>query len=194
MTSRSSACGRSQSGLSASLGRAEGASPITQADQLSLQSKGYYFTRTGALMSNEGELQASSDDGIEWTLRFGEIVYGSGEAVTAGTDASDDESAGPGENRYLFITASFDPQLLDEPQQSRQPRVPGQGGRCLDRRGPREQTPPRCPRRLEGERRAGSARKRSELNARFASWYYVISSSSFDKVRLDRADLLKDES
>ena len=180
-------------GLSASLGRAEGASPITQADQLSLQSKGYYFTRTGALMSNEGELQASSDDGIEWTLRFGEIVYGSGEAVTAGTDASDDESAGPGENRYLFITASFDPKLLDEPQQAGNLAFQDKEDDALtdeDRENKRLHDAHDAWKESVEQARE----KAQELNARFASWYYVISSSSFDKVRLDRADLLKDES
>ncbi len=181
------------SGLSASLSRAEGASPITQQDQLSLQSKGYYFTRDGALMSNEGELQVSSDDGIEWTLRFGEIVYGSGEAVTAGTEASDDQSAGPGENRYLFITAAFDPKLLEEPQQAKDLAF-------QDKEEDSWTDQDRDNKRLFDAHEAwkksveGAQEKADELNARFANWYYVISSSSFDKVRLSRSDLLKDKS
>ena len=49
------------------------------------------------------------------------MVYGSGDAVTAGSGAGDagDEGAedrGPGENRYLFITADFDPKALPEPR------------------------------------------------------------------------------
>ena len=33
----------------------------------------------------------------------------------------------------------------------------------------------------------------AELKDRFADWYYVITSTSFDGVRLDRSDLLKDK-
>ena len=33
--------------------------------------------------------------------------------------------------------------------------------------------------------------KVKELNARFADWYYVISNDSFDKLRLNRASLIK---
>ena len=88
---------------------------ISRADVLSLQNRGYYLTRSGELLSNEGELQARTNEGILYTLRFGEILYGSGEAISAGADGSSDESSGPGENRYLFITAEFDPTALPEP-------------------------------------------------------------------------------
>jgi len=33
--------------------------------------------------------------------------------------------------------------------------------------------------------------KSEELNQRFAGWYYVISSESFDKLHLQRSDLVK---
>ena len=32
-----------------------------------------------------------------------------------------------------------------------------------------------------------------DLNNRFAAWYYVISSDSFEKVRLDRSDLVQEK-
>ena len=68
---------------------------------LSLQSRGFYLTRTGDLLSNEGELQVRTDKGIFYTLRFGEILYGSGEAISAGAEATGDAETGPGEN-YVY--------------------------------------------------------------------------------------------
>ena len=153
-------------GLSRTLMRTEGSSRITQADMMSLQSKGFYFTRQGSLVSNEGELAVQTSDGVTYTLRFGEVVYGSGEAVTAGSDASDDKESGPGENRYLFISASFnekDMQSLPAEEEERKKQVE-------------------------------AARERSEqLNARFAAWYYVISDDSFDRVHLSRDDLVREK-
>jgi hypothetical protein len=179
-------------GLSASLTSAEDAQPITQADLLSLQAKGYYLTRAGALMSNEGELQVSSDDGIEWTLRFGEILYGSGAAVSAGTEEGEAAEAGPGENRYLFVTASFNPELLTEPEAPVDLAF-------LDKEESEWSEADRASKALYDaheawkQRVAEAENKAEELNARFADWYYVISADSFDKVHLGRADLLKEK-
>ncbi|MFQ6113655.1 MAG: DUF4340 domain-containing protein, partial [bacterium] len=106
-------------GLSQSLTKVSKGVTITQSDLLSLQSKGYYFSRSGELLSNEGELQARTKDGVTYTLRFGEIVYGTGEAVSAGTESSEAEKSGPGENRYLFITTEFDPGQFKEPKKPR---------------------------------------------------------------------------
>jgi hypothetical protein len=135
---------------------------IAPADLLSLQSRGYYFARDGRLLSNEGELRARTADGITYTLRFGEVVYGQREAISAGTAESDREGSGPGENRYLFVTADF--------------RPPSAGG-------PGAQGAPEAPNR--------GADRAARLNARFADWYYVISAASFDKVHLRRKDLVR---
>lgn len=153
-------------GLSRTLMRTEGSSRITQGDMMSLQSKGFYFTRQGSLVSNEGEMTVLTSDGVTYTLRFGEVVYGSGDAVTAGSESSDDKESGPGENRYLFISASFnekDMQNLPAEEEERKEKVE-------------------------------SSRDRSErLNARFAAWYYVISDDSFDRVHLSRDDLVREK-
>ena len=97
------------SGLSKTLQRTEGGIRIVQSDLLSLQSKGFYFTRQGTLVSNEGALEIRTSQGVTYTLCFGEVVYGSGDTITAGSETSDEKSSGPGENRYLFITTSFNP-------------------------------------------------------------------------------------
>ncbi len=44
----------------------------------------------------------------------------------------------------------------------------------------------------EWETKVADGRETTDsLNERFAAWYYVISSESFDKIHLKRADLVK---
>jgi hypothetical protein len=185
-------------GLSASLTRAEGAR-LTQADVRSLQSRGYYFTMDGRLVSNEGEIQVESKSGVLYTLRFGEVVYGAGEAVTAGTGGADETGAeaegerGPGENRYLFITADFEKKALPEPREP--------SDTAFQDKAESEWTEAdRENKRLfdaheEWSKKAGEGREKAEeLNARFADWYYVIPADAFEKMRLSRKDLLKAKS
>jgi hypothetical protein len=177
-------------GVSESLRRVELGLPISQSDLLSLQSRGYYFTRDGKLLSNEGELQVRTNAGVIYTLRFGEVLYGSGEAITAGTESSDDISSGPGENRYLFITVDFDPSHSPEPPkptntdfdskaESEWTNADRENKELADKHKEWEE------KHSEGEEQA------SELSARSAKWYYVISADSFEKIHLRRADLIK---
>jgi hypothetical protein len=102
-------------GLTASLQRAAGGIRITEGDMISLQQHGYYFARDGRLVSNEGELQVHTKDGVMYTLRFGEVAFGQGLALTAGDslNARAPGQASGGENRYLMISASVDPKLAD---------------------------------------------------------------------------------
>jgi hypothetical protein len=176
-------------GLSVSLERSS-ALEISRANMLELQSKGYYFTRPeGRLVSNEGELEVRTRDGVTYTLRFGEIVYGSGMAVSAGTGA---EPGGPGENRYLFITTRFDPSLFTEPAKPKNTYF-------LNRPDSLWTDDDRHNRQLQSahddwETRQAERRKTSDtLNARFANWYYVISSQSFDKLHQTRSDLVREK-
>ena len=179
-------------GLSRNLSRSDGGEGISQVDLLSLQSKGYYFTRDSNLVSNEGELEIRSSQGVIYTLRFGEILYGTGDAVTAGTDSSngDEKESGPGENRYLFITASFDPNRFPEPAQPSNTDF-------LNKSEDDWTDTDRKNKELKDKHdewlgKVEEGRELSDqLNTRFADWYYVISSSSFDKVHLKRSDLIK---
>ena len=179
-------------GLSQNLSRSESGEGISQADLLSLQSKGYYFTRDRNLVSNEGELEIRSSQGVVYTLRFGEILYGTGDAVTAGTDSSNEnqEESGPGENRYLFITASFDPDRFPEPTQPNNTdflNKSEENWTDADQKNKELKD-----NHDEWLQEVEEGRELSDqLNTRFADWYYVISSSSFDKVHLKRGDLVK---
>lgn len=93
-----------------------------------LAGRGYFFLPDGKLVSNEGDLIADSKKGVVYTLKFGEIVYGTGAALTAGEGGDKkpqpkDGETGPqkaeGSHRYLMITAQFDDSLLQKPDKPR---------------------------------------------------------------------------
>lgn len=177
-------------GLSQSLTKAGNGIRITKPDMLSLQNKGYYFSRDGQLLSNEGELQARTNDGVIYTLRFGEIAYGTGDVLTAGADSDENVGKGPGENRYLFITTEFDPEQFKEPQKPANSDFQNKPDSLWT-------DADRANKQLQNEydkwkEKVEKGRKLSDdLNARFANWYYVISNDSFKKIHLTRKDLLK---
>ncbi len=179
-------------GLSASLTRVSDGVRLTQQDLLSLQSKGYFFGRNGQLLSNEGELQAETQDGVIYTLRFGEVVYGTGLAVTAGIDTVESGEKGPGENRYLFITASFDHKKFPEPRKPKNTDFLNKPDSLWTDADHKNKELYDAHKDWEEKVERGKQRV-DELNARFAKWYYVISASSFDKLHLKRKDLIKEK-
>ncbi len=177
-------------GLSASLKEVSGEKGISQMDVMSLQQKGFYFSRDGQLLSNEGELQIHTTQGIDYTLRFGEVVYGSGLAVTAGMAGDSlQQQSSSAQNRYLFITCQFDESAFPEPEKptgTEYLKKPDTTWTDQDRENKRLQDAyDRWQRNAEKNRRAAE-----ELNARFADWYYVISADSFEKLQLKRVDLV----
>lgn len=179
-------------GLTASLEATSEGLTINQSDMLSLQTKGYFFSSDGRLLSNEGELQASTSKGVTYTLRFGEVVYGSGVAISSGSGAENDKSGQPGENRYLFITTEFGAAQFPEPPKPENTDYldkPDSLWTSDDHRMKSMQLGYE-----EWERNIAEGQALSdELNQRFAKWYYVISADSFDKLRLTRNTLIKDK-
>ena len=174
-------------GLSGSLERSSDSLGVSTDDMLSLQDKGYYFTRDGRLVSNEGELQVRTKDGVTYTLRFGEIVSGPDAAATAGTGGST-----TGENRYLFITTAFDPTLFPEPEKPQNTFFlsrPDSVWTDADKHNKQLHDAHEQWVTKQAERKKIS----DDLNARFANWYYVISAESFDKLRKTRSDFLKEK-
>ena len=177
-------------GLTEDLKRSGGKVPISTANARALQNAGYYFTRDGNLVSNEGELEVASAEGVRYLLRFGEVVAGE----TGDSDAGGGQKAGEKgktENRYLFITTSFDKSLLD-----REP--PKASDRGFEKK-PKDQWTDQDRKNQEvqakhdaWQQQVDEGKKRAEdLNERFADWYYVISSDSFDKIHVKRSDLLE---
>ena len=116
-------------GLTADLKEDPGTIKTTRQGLLSLRSKGFYPTSLG-LLPNKGEVRVSTDEGVVYTLRYGEAVFASGNELSGGIepakkkDEKDKAAAKPNEGtsegRYLFVTASLDPTLIPPPQASEQ--------------------------------------------------------------------------
>jgi hypothetical protein len=177
-------------GISASLSQNSGAQEISRNDMRSLQSKGFYLSREGQLLSNEGELLILTTEGVRYTVRFGEVAYGSGSAITAGTQGeSEEKGSGPSENRYLFVTTNFvDNAFIEPPQPSNTDYEDKPDSLLTDE--------DRQNRSIKQQwdtwnRQVNNGRKANDkLNARFAAWYYLISSENFDQLHLSRGDLI----
>ncbi len=180
-------------GLSRSLSQGTGDGlKMNQGDLLSLQSKGYYFTRNGQLLSNEGETQVRTTDGVVYTLRFGEIVYGSGAEISSGSEENQNKDAGPGENRYLFITTEFDAGEFTEPPAPANKDFETKADSLWDDNDRRNNKLNNNYTTWENNITKGQNLSK-DLNNRFSAWYYVISSERFDKINLKRAVMMKEK-
>ena len=186
--------------------------PKTKQAFESLIRRGFYPTKDG-LLSNQGQVIVSTDEGAVYTLRYGEVVLASGLELTAGSDepAKDDKGkekekdekkkpAGAAENRYLFVTAAFDPSLIardkrdeptgpatipDDPFQ----KAPDDPKRVAEEKAAKEKADRE---EADHERKVADGRKRvQELTDRFADWYYVTPGDSFRSIALDRASLVR---
>ncbi|KAA3637759.1 MAG: DUF4340 domain-containing protein [Calditrichaeota bacterium] len=166
-------------GVSASLQKlSQGKTEIKQSDMRSLQSRGFYFTGEGQLVSNEGELTVRTTEGVQYKLRFGEVV--SGEQI---------EGQAPQENRYLFITAEFADKLYPEPEKPTNMDFQNKADYQLTDQD--QVNKGRDKKHSEWEQAVAVGKQKAEmLNNRFADWYYIISSESFDALKYDRSDLI----
>ncbi len=76
---------------------------MTLESVMALRQRGFLITPDGRLMASAGELQAETEAGLAYTLRFGEVVSG-----TADSKAPTPKTAATGsEDRYLFVTVSY---------------------------------------------------------------------------------------
>lgn len=181
--------------------------------RLSLQDKGYYALSDGRLLSNQGDVIVSTDEGAVYTLRYGEVVFASGEDLSAGSTTDEEEAKaketndpakkqaeGELESRFLLVTVAFDPTLIPEPKPDpvTEPELPAEPF-LLDPGDPKRVAEEKA--RQEKADRLKSAREKlladgqkrvEELTDRFADWYYVTPGDSFRKVVLDRAALIRD--
>jgi hypothetical protein len=76
---------------------------LTLDNVMSLRQRGFYITPDGRLLSNSGELVVETEKGLNYTLRFGEVVSGGSEAAQG---AAATKAPKQSENRYLFVTAA----------------------------------------------------------------------------------------
>ncbi len=173
-------------GISASLQATDGQLQTTQADMQSLRSKGFYVTRSGQLMSNEGELIIQTARGIVYTMRFGEVLYGSGLSVTSGGETDPTAQTGQAENRYLFLTANFDQRYMPEPERASNQAFRGKADSLLTSSEKSSKVTQEA-HDLWASEVSKSRQIAAELSSRFAGWYYVISAASFDRLHAGRA-------
>jgi hypothetical protein len=196
---------RKPAGLSADL---KTAADFTGKEEafLSLAEKGFFLAPVGEngpveLFSNEGEVRVIMKDGVEYVLRFGEIA-GAGSTKKKGK-SDEAEKKGADVNRYLFVMAEFDPNVIPKPQLDPLPpagkdaeKKPDSAKKADDKKaqsGERERVEKENKRkREEYEQKIADGKKRvSELNARFADWYYVISDDVFRKIHLGHDEVFK---
>jgi hypothetical protein len=204
---------RKPEGLSRDLKVATGGEvkPTSKAAFESLVRRGFYPTRDG-LYSNQGDVIVSTDEGVVYTLRYGEVVIASGLELTAGSEepakdkdgkAKDKDAKKPeggAENRYLFVTASFDPSLIPPPKADEPTgpltipddpfqKDPDDPKRIAEEKEAKEKADRD---KADHDRKIADGQKRvQELNDRFADWYYVTPGDSFRSIVLDRAALVR---
>ena len=114
---------RKPAGLSADLKTAADFS--THRDAIaSLAQRGFFVAELTKgqveLFSNEGEIRIVMKDGVEYVLRFGEVA-GASKKDDKSKDAKKDaekaaEKKSDGLNRYLFVMAEFNPNIIPKPQ------------------------------------------------------------------------------
>ncbi|MGQ9821509.1 MAG: DUF4340 domain-containing protein [Thermogutta sp.] len=125
-------------GLSASLS-SDGSFATNQEALADLQRAGFFATSAGQfyrifppvgsrkidmsgveIISSEGEIRVGMKDGVRYLLRFGRVLEGQG----GGSESGGDQNV----NRFLLVTAEFDPQLIPEPELQPLPEVPAEEG------------------------------------------------------------------
>ena len=195
-------------GLTRDLRTGEKGITLTQSTVLSLQGKGFYPTRDGRLLSNQGDVIVSTEEGVVYTLRFGEVVFASGEELSAGVEESAEKEKtkkdakkpeGAAESRYLMVTVAFDPTLIPEPKPEPEGPLtipddpfqlaPDDPKRIAEEKAEKEKADRR---KADHDKKIADGKKRvDELTDRVANWYYVTPGTSFRSIALDSKALFK---
>ena len=179
--------------------------PTTQVEQISLVRAGFHTGSDGKLYSNQGEVIVRTDGGAVYTLRFGEALFASDDALTAGVEdeakakeAESKKSEGSTENRYLMVTVAFDPTLVPEPPKPPVEltipddpfwKAPDDPKRIAEEKAAKEKVDKE---KADREKQLATAEtKVKAISDRFADWYYVTPGDSFRSIALERPALLK---
>lgn len=180
-----------------------------------MKRKGFFLVPTAdgraQLYGNEGTLSAITEDGIVYSLLFGEVTYESGISLSAGVEptgsepedekgvveeaaAEGDDGEGEGEgegdtnkqaSRFIFVDVAYD-ETFDRTlgSDAASEEVEGEeGGESPDDPASKGEDEKK---KLKGKDRA------AKLRERFDQWFYVISDSSFKQLHKTREELFKD--
>jgi hypothetical protein len=168
-----------------------------------MKRKGFFIVPTAdgraQLYGNEGSLAVVTEDGIVYSLLFGEVTYESGISLTAGVepaastpDEGDDQGDGKGvveqgvdegapdtskqASRYIFVDVVYD-ETLD---------------RTLAGKASSDEGEPDPAAQDDDEQKKLAGRERAQkLRERFDQWFYVISDASFKQLHKSRDELFK---
>ncbi|QEH36374.1 hypothetical protein OJF2_49360 [Aquisphaera giovannonii] len=182
-----------------------------------LAAKGFFPTRDGQMLSNQGDVKVYTDEGVVYTLRFGELAFGTGAELTSGESEDKADSAegkakeapkkdqGAAENRYVMVTASYDPALIGKPKPEEDdpkpitppgtipakpfatdPNDPAVVAKAKAKKERAEQAQKDYEKKL-----ADGKKKADELTDRFGPWYYVTPGDSFRSIKVDPVALLQ---
>ncbi|TWT99074.1 hypothetical protein Pla108_00070 [Botrimarina colliarenosi] len=185
----------------------------------SLMERGFAPTKTEAgdteVLSSEGEVIVTQKDGVEYVLRFGKLQLSSegDQPVKTADEAADDEAGNPGVNRYLFVMARFNDGMIETPELEEVPseevtedaseedaeeeasaeEADGEETKAEAAAREREAIVQRNQRNQDAydDKVAAAKQRVEELNNRFGDWYYVISDEVYNKVAIDREELIK---
>lgn len=181
-------------------------------NQNDLRDRGFYVLPLGpnrelTITSANGEIHASSKNGVRYILRFGD---------TTGTQDEEGQL-----NRFLFVTVEVDetkiPKPIVEPlpisetpteltEEEKKQAAENKAVGVVTQGEPqkisdpdelaaaRERISKENARKVEEykEKKAAAEKKVRELQQRFGDWYYVIANDVYKKVRLGRADMIKE--
>jgi hypothetical protein len=178
-----------------------------------LSGKGFFVysenKNSYGIICSEGEMQVGCDDGVVYTLRFGDVLVGSGDEISAGTPDEDekekkdapkgpkkDAAKGGTENRYLMVSVRGDESLLGASPVEPKPYVADPSKKPEEQKAAEEAAKKAKEefdtKKKDWDKKKTDGKKRAEeLQARFAQWYYVISADAFTKLRVERTALLK---
>ena len=134
------------------------------------------------LLSNEGDIQLRLKDGIVYKFRFGELTGTESEALPEQFDSMGSPTRMT-PNRYLFVTAEFDPAMIPLPESKPVPEN-SEEAEAVMRANQREQE------RYVAAVESGKKRV-SELSNRFADWYYVISDDVYKNIHLTESNVFR---
>lgn len=191
---------RKPSGLSADLKAGEDFFD-NRAAVSSLMKRGFAPTRgegdSTEILSSEGEVLVTTKEGIEYVLRFGKLQLSEDEPAAA-ADGEEDADAGSGVNRYLFVMARVNKELIEAPELEIVPDEEPASEESEDAEADdetsdsREEIKKRNQRQQEDyEAKIAAAEKRAgELNDRFGDWYYVIADDVYKKIAVGRDELI----
>lgn len=158
---------------------------------ISLSSRGFYLASVAGgqpeLHAANGELAVTLNNGVQYLLRFGKTADITEQTVEGKL------------SRYLFVSVGLDesmfPPLELEPLPGGDTIPEGlspaqRADLELNRERVRKENQRKQDQREEQLRNANQ--KISELNARFADWYYIIPDDVYQRVHLSRNDLIRE--